>query len=36
MPLFEAGQVPIVVDKDELVGLVTRIDLLNYLRQKLS
>ena len=35
LPLFDQGLVPIVVDGDELVGLVTRIDVLNYLRRKL-
>jgi cystathionine beta-synthase len=35
MPLFDAGLVPIVVEGDEFLGLVTRIDLLNYLRRKL-
>ncbi len=36
LPLFAAGLVPIVVDGDEFVGLVTRIDVLNWLRRKLS
>jgi cystathionine beta-synthase len=36
IPLFEAGLVPIVMDGEEFVGLLTRIDLLNYLRQRLS
>jgi cystathionine beta-synthase len=35
MPLFDAGLVPIVTEGDEFFGLVTRIDLLNYLRRKL-
>ena len=35
LPLFDAGIVPIVMEGDELIGLVTRIDLLNYLRQRL-
>jgi cystathionine beta-synthase len=35
LPLFEAGLVPIVMEGDELIGLVTRIDLLNFLRQRL-
>ncbi len=35
LPLLAAGLVPIVVDGDELVGIVTRIDVLNYLRRKL-
>lgn len=36
VPLFDGGLVPIVVDGDEFVGLVTRIDLLNYLRRRLA
>ncbi|WP_437797345.1 CBS domain-containing protein [Sorangium sp. So ce693] len=35
LPMFNAGLVPIVTDGDEFVGLVTRIDLINYLRVKL-
>jgi cystathionine beta-synthase len=35
MPLFDAGLVPIVTEGDEFLGLVTRIDLLNYLRRRL-
>jgi cystathionine beta-synthase len=35
VPLFAAGLVPIVMDGDEFVGLVTRIDLLNHLRRRL-
>ncbi len=35
LPMFDAGLVPIVMDGDEFVGLVTRIDLLNYLRRRL-
>ncbi|BDG10681.1 pyridoxal-phosphate dependent enzyme [Anaeromyxobacter paludicola] len=34
LPLFAQGMVPIVVDGDEFVGLVTRIDLLQHLRQR--
>jgi cystathionine beta-synthase len=34
-PLFEEGVVPIVVEGEELVGLVTRIDVLNHLRRRL-
>ncbi|MEJ0011892.1 MAG: cystathionine beta-synthase [Bauldia sp.] len=32
LPLFEQNEVAIVVDGDEFVGLVTRIDLINHLR----
>ncbi len=34
LPLFERGLVPIVVEGDTFIGLVTRIDLLNYLRRR--
>lgn len=34
LPLFDRGMVGIVVDGDELLGLVTRVDLLNYLRRR--
>ncbi len=34
LPLFERGLVPIVLDGDTFVGLVTRIDWLNYLRRR--
>ena len=33
--IFDAGKVPIVVENDAFLGLITRIDLLNYLRRKL-
>ena len=36
LPLFEAGLVPIVMEGDELFGLVTRIDVVNHLRQRLA
>jgi cystathionine beta-synthase len=36
LPIYAAGHVPIVVDGTEFVGLATKIDLLNYLRRKLS
>ena len=35
-PLFDRGLIAIVVDGDRFVGLVTRFDLLNYLRRKLK
>ena len=34
LPLFDRGMVGIVVDGDELLGLITRVDLLDYLRQR--
>jgi cystathionine beta-synthase len=32
--ILDSGKVTIVMDKAELVGLITRVDLLNYLRRK--
>ena len=32
LPLFERNEVAIVVDGDEFVGLITRVDLINHLR----
>lgn len=34
LPMFERGQVAIVIEGERFVGLVTRIDLLNYLRRR--
>jgi len=34
MPVFDAGHVAIVMDGNKFVGLITRIDLLNYLRRR--
>ncbi len=34
LPVFEKGHVAIVVDGEKFVGLVTRIDLLNFLRRR--
>jgi len=34
MEIFKRGLVAIVVDGDEFLGLVTRIDLLNWLRRR--
>ncbi len=34
MPVFDAGHVAIVMDAAKFVGLITRIDLLNYLRRR--
>ncbi|MEP7185577.1 MAG: pyridoxal-phosphate dependent enzyme [Rhodanobacter sp.] len=36
LPVFERGHVAIVVDGEEFLGLITRIDLLNYLRRKVN
>ena len=35
LPIFDAGQVAIVVEGDRFLGLITRIDLLNDLRRKI-
>jgi cystathionine beta-synthase len=35
LPLLDKGFVPIVVNGEEFIGLITRIDLLNHLRRKL-
>ncbi len=32
LPLFEQNEVAIVLDGEEFVGLITRIDLINHLR----
>jgi cystathionine beta-synthase len=36
LPVFDRGHVAIVVDGDKFVGLITRIDLLNYLRRRVQ
>jgi cystathionine beta-synthase len=36
LPIYAKGFVPIVVDGGELLGLVTKIDLLTYLRRKMA
>ena len=36
LPVFDRGQVAIVMDADRFLGLITRIDLLNYLRRRVS
>ncbi|KFA89869.1 CBS domain-containing protein [Archangium violaceum] len=35
LPLLDKGFVSIVMDGEEFIGLITRIDLLNHLRRKL-
>ena len=36
LPVFDRGQVAIVMDGERFLGLVTRIDLLNYLRRRVQ
>ena len=36
LPVFERDHVAIVVDGEQFLGLITRIDLLNYLRRKVN
>ena len=36
LPVFDRGQVAIVVDGKRFLGLITRIDLLNYLRRRVA
>ena len=36
LPVFERGLVAIVMDGGQFLGLITRIDLLNYLRRRVS
>ena len=36
LPIFRADHVPIVLDGDTFLGLITRIDLLNHLRRKMK
>ena len=36
LPVFDAGHVAIVVDNDRFLGLITRIDLLNFLRRRVQ
>ena len=36
LPIFRADHVPLVVDGDKFLGLITRIDLLNYLRRRMK
>jgi len=36
LPIFQRDHVAIVAERGRFVGLITRIDLLNYLRKQLS
>jgi cystathionine beta-synthase len=34
LPIFDAGRVPIVVDGERFCGLITRVDVVSYLRRQ--
>jgi len=36
LPVFDRGHVVIVSDGEQFLGLITRIDLLNYLRRRVQ
>ena len=36
LDIFDRGRVPIVCDQEQFLGLITRIDLLNYLRRRMK
>ena len=36
LPVFDRGHVAIVMDGERFLGLITRIDLLNYLRRRVQ
>jgi cystathionine beta-synthase len=36
LPVFQRGHVAIVMDGERFLGLITRIDLLNYLRRRVQ
>jgi cystathionine beta-synthase len=36
LPIFQADRIAIVVQGDEYLGLITRIDLINYLRNRMA
>ena len=36
LPIFQKGHVAIVTDREEFLGLITRIDLLNHLRRRMK
>jgi cystathionine beta-synthase len=36
LPVFDRGHIAIVMDGDRFLGLITRIDLLNYLRRRVQ
>ena len=36
LPVFDRGHVAIVMDDQKFLGLITRIDLLNYLRRRVA
>jgi cystathionine beta-synthase len=36
IPIFQADRIAIVVQEGEYLGLITRIDLINYLRKRMA
>lgn len=36
LPIFDKGNVPVVVDGDRFLGLITRMDLINHLRRNMN
>lgn len=36
LPIFASGRVPLVVDGEEFLGLITQIDVIHYLRRKIA
>jgi cystathionine beta-synthase len=36
LPVFDRGHVAIVTDRSDFLGLITRIDLLNWLRRRVQ
>jgi cystathionine beta-synthase len=36
LPIFDQGNVPVVVDGDRFLGLITRMDLINHLRRNMA
>ncbi|MDP6889920.1 MAG: CBS domain-containing protein, partial [Phycisphaerales bacterium] len=36
LPIFSSDRIAIVVDKGNYLGLITRIDLINYLRKRMA
>lgn len=34
LPVFEVGHIAIVMDRHKFLGMITRVDLLNYLRRR--
>ncbi len=36
LPIFNRGMVPVVMEGNDFLGIITRIDLLNYLRRRMQ